>query len=180
MKKIFMQVMVLILISASGALAATLPKSFDADGDGKADFGVWRTQTGYWYVLRSADSGVTAAQWGSQALGDIPVPGDYDGDGTSDVAVWRPDTGVWYVRSSSVPGSYTETRWGTTSDIPTAGDFDGDGKDDIAVWRPSSGTWYALPSGSPGRPASTIPWPGGSWTGRRFSWRVSWPARWPC
>jgi len=32
----------------------------DFDGDGKTDIAVWRQDTGFWYILRSYDAGVTA------------------------------------------------------------------------------------------------------------------------
>jgi hypothetical protein len=126
----------------------------DYDNDGKADIGVWRTDSGVWYMLSSRNPEAwTATSWGLP--GDIAVPADYDGDSRTDVAVWRPETGVWYVLPSGAPGTYTGTQWGLLSDKPFAADFDGDGKADMAVWRPSDGRWYILLSGTPGSYMST-------------------------
>jgi hypothetical protein len=124
-------------------------KLFDMDGDRISDIGVWRPDSGTWYVLPSGFPGWFARiQFGKQ--GDIPVSGNFDEDGKSDIAVWRPESSTWFVRESGDPGDYKVTPWGMSSDKPVAADYDGDGKVDIAVWRPEDGGWYVLPSGDPG------------------------------
>jgi hypothetical protein len=126
----------------------------DIDGDGKADFGVWRPESGGWYLLHSSSPGTyTATQWGLNT--DIAVAGDYDGDSKLDIAVWRPTSGAWYILTSSAPGTYLCTYWGMEGDIPVPADYDGDGKMDIAVWRPGDGIFYALSSKTPGTYAAT-------------------------
>ena len=84
-----------VLVASSSALAANF------DNDVKSDIAVWRKDTGYWYILRSTDSGVTSRQFGLASVSDVPVPGDYDGDGKTDIAVWRQDTGYWYIVRST-------------------------------------------------------------------------------
>jgi hypothetical protein len=126
----------------------------DVDGDGKADFGVFRPSSGFWYMLPSGTPGTyTSVLWGLNT--DIAVAGDYDGDGRMDYAVWRPSSGIWYILPSDSPGTYLGIGWGMDGDYPVPADYDGDGKTDIAVWRSSNGVYYTLSSKSPGTYTST-------------------------
>ena len=45
----------------------------DYDGDGLADFAVYRN--GVWYALRSTDLGVSIVNFG--LAGDVPIPSGY-------------------------------------------------------------------------------------------------------
>src|SRR5436190_10804872 len=77
----------------------------DMDGDGMADFVIWRARTGTWYWLTSStgyDPGaMRSKQWGYAPYGDIPVRADIDGDHRMDLVVWRGETGTWYWLTSS-------------------------------------------------------------------------------
>jgi glucose/arabinose dehydrogenase len=107
----------------------------DFDGDGRADFTVYRPGTGTWFV-----DGHGSRAWGIAP--DLPVPGDYDGDGRTDVALYRRASGTWFIEG------LFNVLWGAAGDIPVPADYDGDGRTDIAVFRPSNGTWYIYGQGA--------------------------------
>src|SRR5205085_11446901 len=71
----------------------------DYDGDGKAEYRIFRHSEWNWYIINSSDNSGTARNWGTGT--DIPVPGDYDRDGKTDIAVYRPSEGNWYIINSS-------------------------------------------------------------------------------
>src|ERR1700742_3766620 len=55
-----------------------LRAAFDYDGDGKADFTVFRPSDGNWYVKKSG-GGTSLTPFGNPTT-DYMTPGDYDGD----------------------------------------------------------------------------------------------------
>ncbi len=117
---------------------------YDFDGDGRADFTVFRPSTNQWYELLGGGTNYEAPVFG--LAGDIPVPADFDGDGKTDEAIYRPSTGTWWYQSS-VNGAQLARQYGVGTDLPRPGDFDGDGKADFIVFRPSTNQWYRSGSG---------------------------------
>lgn len=110
----------------------------DFDGDGGADFAVFRPSDGGWYTIDSGTGQGRVEFWGT--VGDLPVAGDYDGDGRIDLAVYRPSAGTWFIkRSTAGPVSIL---FGINGDKPVPGDYDKDGRTDVAVWRESIGTFF--------------------------------------
>lgn len=111
----------------------------DFDGDGIADFAVFRPSNRYWYVLNSRDGTFTPTYYG--AATDSPAPGDYNYDGKTDVAIHRATDNTWWIKASQPVDGLFSTGFGIANDIRANGDYDGDGMTDVAVFRPSNGTW---------------------------------------
>ena len=134
-----------LLMTATVSAQVSLRKAMDTDGDGKADYTVFRPANNAWYTFKTG-GGVSIQQFGL-SNSDYMAPGDYDGDGKGDIAVWRDTDGVWY-RLNSSNNTFIAIQFGITGDEPIARDYDGDGKTDLAVVRRSNGAliWYALRS----------------------------------
>jgi hypothetical protein len=124
-------------VVAATALTNVLPNRGDYNGDGKAEYAVYRPGNHKWYVRGSS----SYPAWGVPT--DKLVPADYNGDNKTEYAVWRPGNGTWYVYGS---GSYPV--WGQPTDIPVPADYNGDNKTEYAVYRPGNHTWYVLGSTS--------------------------------
>jgi spore coat protein A, manganese oxidase len=131
----------LFVFAASGFAQLKLRHALDYDGDGKADYGVFRPTTSTWYINKTG--GTTLFQQFGLSDYDTLTPGDYDGDGKADLAVWRYTDRVWYVLNSST-GAVSYQQFGLIGDEPVQRDYDGDGKTDIAIVRRTNGVmiWY--------------------------------------
>jgi hypothetical protein len=119
-------------------------RSWDVDGDGRSDMGVWRPETGHWFVRASSSpsSSPFTRDWGGGEFGDKPAPGDYDGDGRGDLAVWRAGEGRWRVlQSSSNYTDYLDIPIAGPDGLPMPADYDGDGRTDVGVWQSAKGLW---------------------------------------
>jgi subtilisin-like proprotein convertase family protein len=114
----------------------------DYDGDGKADFCVYREDPlipgqGQYAIHKSNGSPDEFVDWGIIAT-DFIVPGDFDGDGKADFMVVRDNGGNYQHYLQTRSGQFALYTWGITNDVPVPGDYDGDGKTDVAVWRGSA------------------------------------------
>lgn len=123
----------------------SLRKAVDTDGDGRADYTIFRPSNNNWYTAKSG-GGLRQQEFGV-ANTDFMVPGDYDGDGKGDIAVWRETDGNWFALNSGL-NTFTVRTWGIPGDEPVARDYDGDGKTDQAVVRRTNGVmiWYIFSS----------------------------------
>ncbi len=134
------------MLGISGLGQVALREALDFDADGRADYSVFRPDTGVWYVYGTTGNYILGQPWGI-ASEDRLTPGDYDGDNRADLAVWRDSEGVWYIINSST-FTFSFATWGVTGDEPVARDYDGDGKTDLAIVRRSPGlmTWWVYKS----------------------------------
>jgi len=127
----------------------------DYDGDGTLDAGIWKPETGVWFIQQSSNNKMIVFKWRAKSNDSkrshqgIPVPADFDGDTRADIAVWHSGSGVWHILHSSSGYDQSKAsaiRWGMPGDIPVQADYDGDAKSDFAVFRPSENRWYILKS----------------------------------
>ena len=113
----------------------------DWNGDGTADFGIGRVESGSirWWTRTSTGIVNSANVFGSSL--DFIITGDFDGDSKTDLATARQGGGVitWYWRPSG-GGADQQATFGLLTDTLAPGDYDGDGKTDIGVFR--NGVFY--------------------------------------
>lgn len=119
-------------------LSTDIPVPADYDGDGVADFAVFRPRFGQWYIKNSGyaygftDHPFDVYQWGLS--GDVPLPGDRDNDGFAELIVWRPSSGTWYLYNTRTQ-QQSSRQWGLPGDVPLLTDFNGDGMLEFTVYR---------------------------------------------
>ena len=141
--------------AVNGDPGASVPlPGLDYDGDGKVDFGLYRSTNvgpaaplGTWtFRLGPTFTSETSAVWGT--IGDVPVPADWDGNGVIDPAVYRPSEKRLYVLQAPAYNSAFSIAWGCSGCTAIPGDFDGDGRADFAVVNFGDRAVYVLQGGS--------------------------------
>jgi len=155
--------------SASTTLATFLG---DVDGDGTADAILVEEGAGnsiLWSARKSIpgiglssnpDDTTTIIDFGTTAVGDLPLVGDFNGDGRVDICIFRP-SGTWFTKMSDAAGQFGDgvdfsTGFGTTGDRPLVGDINGNGRTDAIALRDNGMggmVWYVAFTGSNGQVA---------------------------
>ena len=161
---------VVVAFSAFRAVQAAAPLStianLDIDGNGKADFVVFRPTARSWFIQQGPafTSAFSVASSSATANLETLLPLlDYNGDGQTDLGTYRPrvfgssaPVGGWTFQLGPTYTSAFTVQFGILGDIPLAQDWDGDGRIDLAVWRPSELTLYVLQGGTNFTTAFTI------------------------
>jgi hypothetical protein len=126
-------------LSTRWGSAGDTPVPADYDGDGLTDAAIYRPSTGEWWVLPSANGGVSqTTKWGDP--GDLPLPGDYDGDGETDFAVYSSSLNAVLVHNDSCgPARTIDLFQLAITGQPVVGDVDGDGADDPGLYNSTTG-----------------------------------------
>lgn len=111
------------------------------DGDSKADYSYWRSNTKTFHWNSSVNGSDNAHAFGLD--GDTPMGNsDYDGDGKDDLAIFRPSFTGFYYRSS-ISGQTVSHQFGSPGDRGIqGGDYDGDGKTDFVIQRKSTNQFF--------------------------------------
>ena len=73
-----------------------IPVYGDYDGDGFADFAVYRPENLTWYF-----DGLDSVRFGNKNA--VPVSADYDGDGIIDRGFYRTHNGLWQTELGNIP-----------------------------------------------------------------------------
>ncbi|GEM_PF-3235543 len=138
----------------AAAISSFLLSSFaPAQAATPAQLGVFRPQTGQWFVDYSGNRAWNRCgpdgclgQFGAPI--DLPISGDWSGNGVPKMGVFRPADGRWYLDlngNSSWDGCGTDGcfgPFGAPVDRPVIGDWDGTGSLRFGVFRPTTGQWY--------------------------------------
>jgi Divergent InlB B-repeat domain len=122
--------------------------------DGNNRLGIYRPDTGYWYLDEGSDGSLGSCRRDQCAYlsvyvnGDLPVVGDWNGDGTTKLGLFRPSTGQWFLDSdgnkswNSCANDRCVDAFGSPGDRPVVGDWNGSGKSSIGIFRPGTSEWF--------------------------------------
>jgi photosystem II stability/assembly factor-like uncharacterized protein len=136
---------------AFGGDVSDLPVVGDWNGDGVDTIGVYRNNTGFFYLSDSNTAPTVAYSPLFGNPGDQPFAGRWDATMTgSGIGVYRNSNGVLYQRKSLTSGvDDFFAIFGNPGDQPIAGDWEGNGFDSIGVYRSSAQTWFMTNNSTP-------------------------------
>jgi alpha-glucosidase len=128
-----------------------LPVVGDWNGDGVDTIGVYRNNTGFYFLSDSNTSPAVNYTVLFGNPGDTPFAGKWTADMTgSGIGVYRNSNGILYQRKSLTSGfDDFFAVYGNPGDIGFAGDWDGNGFDSIGIYRSSNQTWFLTNNSTP-------------------------------
>jgi hypothetical protein len=106
----------------------------DWTGDGKADLGVYRTNSSVGAWRQKRGSATTVFSWGRP--GDVPLVGNFGGDRKDEVGIRRLGKTSFLLRSAT--NTRISMTAGLSTDVPLTGDWDGNGRSELGLYRPST------------------------------------------
>lgn len=137
---------------AQNLLVPLLPVMGDWDGDGKDTVGLYRRDTGQFFLKNENREGAEnlVVTFNSGLSNSVPVVGDWNNDGLDSLGVYDPVARQFMLSDTEVSGTGNQTVdtihynivLGSGSVYPLAGDWDGDGKDSVGVYRENSGEFW--------------------------------------
>jgi len=124
-----------------GGDASDLPVTGDWNGNGVDTIGVYRGNSGFFYLSDSNTSPTTSYAVLLGNPGDVPFAGKWLANATHDgIGVYRDSNGILYQKNDLTSGfSDYFAVFGNPGDKVIAGDWNGDGRDSIGVSREADG-----------------------------------------
>jgi hypothetical protein len=135
-----------------GGAVSDLPVVGDWNGDGVDSIGVYRSNTGFFFLSDSNTAPAVNYTVLFGNPGDTPFAGRWTADMIgSGVGVYRNANGILYKKKLLTNGfDDFFAIFGNPGDVGFAGDWDADGFDSIGVYRSSVQTWYLSDNSTPG------------------------------
>ncbi len=123
----------------------------DWNGDGFDSIGLYRRDTGEFFLRNDISSGSPDSIFSFGTTDSIPIAGDWDGDGIDTIGVYNPLTRQFELAEANISGTeYTSFTYGSGNVFPLAGDWDGDGIDTIGLYEEQSNLFHLKNSHSGG------------------------------
>lgn len=115
----------------------------DWDGDGADGIGLYRRDTGEFFLRNENSPGPPDFTFSFGAENSIPVAGDWDGDGADTIGVYNPVTGQFELAEANRTGAECKTfTFGAGKVYPLAGDWDGDGMDSVGLYEEEANLFH--------------------------------------
>jgi CubicO group peptidase (beta-lactamase class C family) len=107
----------------------------DWDGDGVDTVGLYRRDTGEFFLRNKNSEGPVDLMFTFGTTNSVPIAGDWNGDGVDTVGIYNPSTRRFELADANSAGTkYTSFKFGSGIVYPLAGDWDGDGMDTVGLY----------------------------------------------